>query len=125
MPLMNAIGAIYQIRDDILNLKASEYTKNEGFCKDITEGKFSFPIVHSINSDPKNMQLMNILRQRSDDITLKAYVVDYITSMQSFTYSYTKLNLLIVEAKSMVDELDAQIGPSTGISAFLETLKLD
>ncbi|KNG80406.1 farnesyltranstransferase [Aspergillus nomiae NRRL 13137] len=125
IPLMNKIGAIYQIRDDILNLKASEYTKNKGFCEDITEGKFSFPIVHSINSDPKNTQLLNILRQRSDDIALKACAVDYITSTQSFTYSYTKLNSLIVEAKSMVDELDAQMGPSTGMSAFLETLKLD
>ncbi|KAE8345077.1 hypothetical protein BDV24DRAFT_171030 [Aspergillus arachidicola] len=125
IPLTNTLGTIFQIRDDILNLSGKEYTKNKGFCEDITEGKFSFPIIHSINSDPRNMQLVNILRQRSEDNSLKAYAVDYITSTRSFTYSYGKLNSLIAEAKSMMEELDAQMGPSTGMCAFLEMLNLN
>ncbi|GFF81383.1 geranylgeranyl pyrophosphate synthase [Aspergillus lentulus] len=125
IPLTNTLGKIFQIRDDILNLTASEYAKNKGFCEDITEGKFSFPIIHSINSDPENMQLVNILRQKSDDDALKAYAVDYITSTRSFTYSYKKLNSLIAEAESMMDEMNAQMGPSTGMSVFLDMLKLN
>ncbi|KAL4995022.1 isoprenoid synthase domain-containing protein [Aspergillus recurvatus] len=123
--LTNTLGAIFQIRDDILNLKARAYVKNKGFCEDITEGKFSFPVIHSIRSDPSNKQLLSILRQRSDDDSLKAYAVDYITSTGSFTYSHEKLGSLIAEAGVMVGELDAQMGRSTGMWEFLGLLKLD
>ncbi|KAL6234063.1 hypothetical protein BDW75DRAFT_251662 [Aspergillus navahoensis] len=125
LPLTNTLGAIFQIRDDILNLKASDYVKNKGFCEDITEGKFSFPIIHSIRSDLNNKQLLNILRQRSDDDSLKAYAVNYITSTGSFNYSSEKLRSLIAEAEVMVAALDAQMGRSTGMWEFLELLKLD
>jgi len=35
--------------------------KNKGFAEDLTEGKFSFPIIHGIRSHPENNQIMNIL----------------------------------------------------------------
>ena len=35
--------------------------KNKGFAEDLTEGKFSFPIIHGIKSHPENNQIMNIL----------------------------------------------------------------
>ncbi|KAE8376635.1 isoprenoid synthase domain-containing protein [Aspergillus bertholletiae] len=124
IPITNTLGAIFQIRDDILNLKASAYAKNKGFCEDITEGKFSFPVIHSINSDPSNMQLVNILKQKSEDNSLKLYAVEYISSTGSFTYSYEKLDSLIVEAKSMIEELDAVMGRSTGMHGFLEFMEL-
>ncbi|GMF67148.1 unnamed protein product [Aspergillus oryzae] len=128
--VLDKTGGLFRLAVKLMQLESNqtcggEYTKNKGFCEDITEGKFSFPIIHSINSDPRNMQLMNILRQRSEDNSLKAYAVDYITSTRSFTYSYQKLNSLIAEAKSMVEELDAQMGPSRGMCAFLEMLNLN
>lgn len=48
--LVNAIGVLYQIRDDYINLASAEYHKNKSFCEDLTEGKFSFPIIHSIRT---------------------------------------------------------------------------
>ncbi|KAK2763879.1 geranylgeranyl pyrophosphate synthetase [Arachnomyces sp. PD_36] len=124
VPLANTLGTIFQIRDDILNLKDNTYTKNKGFCEDITEGKFSFLIIHSINSDPSNMQLVNILKQRSEDDMMKAYAVDYINSTRSFAYSYEKFNSLAAEAKSQMDELNIRMGPSAGMGEFLKMLDL-
>ncbi|KAG5788086.1 hypothetical protein H9Q69_012851 [Fusarium xylarioides] len=48
VPLVNILGVILQIRDDYLNLQSGKYAKNKGFGEDLTEGKFSFPIIHSI-----------------------------------------------------------------------------
>ncbi|EPQ26750.1 uncharacterized protein PFL1_05729 [Pseudozyma flocculosa PF-1] len=50
LPLVNLIGLLFQIRDDFMNLQSSKYAENKGFCEDLTEGKFSFPIIHSIRA---------------------------------------------------------------------------
>jgi len=42
------ISFILQIRDDFANLCLKEYADNKSFAEDLTEGKFSFPIVHAI-----------------------------------------------------------------------------
>ena len=46
--LMNLFGLYFQIRDDFANLCLQEYIENKSFAEDLTEGKFSFPIVHAI-----------------------------------------------------------------------------
>lgn len=50
IPLVNLIGLLFQIRDDYMNLQSGDYAENKGYCEDLTEGKFSFPIIHSIRS---------------------------------------------------------------------------
>lgn len=70
------------------------------------------------------MQLVNILKQKSEDNSLKLYAVEYMNSTGSFTYSYEKLDSLIVEARSMIEELDVVMGRSTGMHGFLEFLEL-
>lgn len=42
---------------------------NKGFCEDITEGKFSFPIIHSIRTVPHDHRLLSILKQRTNGTT--------------------------------------------------------
>ena len=59
VPLVNLIGILFQIRDDYQNLQDTQYTNNKGLCEDITEGKFSFPIVHAILSRPDDRQLIS------------------------------------------------------------------
>jgi geranylgeranyl diphosphate synthase type 3 len=60
VPLVNLIGILFQIRDDYQNLQDTQYTNNKGLCEDITEGKFSFPIIHAILSRPDDRQLISI-----------------------------------------------------------------
>lgn len=86
----NHLGIVYQIQDDFLNLQSLEYTKNKGFCEDLTEGKFSFPIIHAIRADPANKELLNILKQRTSDDSLKKYAVDYMRRKNSFAYCMDK-----------------------------------
>jgi hypothetical protein len=70
------------------------------------------------------MQLVNILRQRTEDELMKAYAVEYINSTQSFSYSYEKVSSLVAKAQSMVNQLNTRMGLSTGMSEFLELLEL-
>ena len=46
--LTSLLGLYFQIRDDYANLCLEEYTNNKSFAEDLTEGKFSFPILHAI-----------------------------------------------------------------------------
>ncbi|KAB8221939.1 terpenoid synthase [Aspergillus novoparasiticus] len=120
--LVDLLGIIFQIRDDYQNLQSDLYSKNKGFCEDLTEGKFSFLIIHSINSNPDNQQLLNILRQRSEEESVKKYAVEYIRSTGSFAYCQDRLASLLHEAKMMVNILEENVGFSKGIYDILAFL---
>ena len=64
IPLLNSLALYFQIRDDYLNLFSASYMQSKCYCEDLTEGKFSFPILHAIHkSGPEDTRLLNILRQ--------------------------------------------------------------
>ncbi|CAF1368352.1 unnamed protein product [Adineta steineri] len=52
----------FQIRDDYCNLISMEYSQNKTFCEDLTEGKYSFPIIHAIQNRPNDNRIQNILK---------------------------------------------------------------
>lgn len=57
-------GLYFQIRDDYCNLSLKEYSENKSFCEDLTEGKFSFPIIHAINTQKDDKQVLRKLNAR-------------------------------------------------------------
>lgn len=78
VPLVNIFGVYIQIRDDYMNLQSTEvsmhsvlflpeekaqhtlqHSDNKGFAEDLTEGKFSFPIVHGVRADEQNRVIMS------------------------------------------------------------------
>ena len=122
MPLVNVIGLLFQIRDDYMNLASSEYAENKGLCEDLTEGKFSFPIIHSIRSNPQNRQLINILKQKTTDDEIKKYAVKYMEGTGSFEYCRNILRELNHKAMSMIDAIDEGKGQGGGIKKFLDKM---
>ncbi|KAI1764139.1 isoprenoid synthase domain-containing protein [Hypoxylon sp. FL1150] len=122
VPLVNLLGIIFQIQDDYRNLWSPEYGQNKGFCEDLTEGKFSFPIIHSIRSNPSNLQLLNILKQKTTDEEVKRYAVKYMESTGTFEYTKKVLSILIERARKMADDMDDGKGKSAGIHKILEKL---
>jgi len=95
VPLVNLIGVYYQIRDDYMNLQSSEYETNKGFAEDLTEGKFSFPIVHGIRADTSNHQIINVLQKRPATPTLKHHTINYLEGhTKSFEYTRSVLESL-------------------------------
>ncbi|KNC46088.1 farnesyltranstransferase [Thecamonas trahens ATCC 50062] len=92
VPLANLIALHYQIRDDVLNLTDKRMQGLKGFCDDLTEGKFSFPVIHAIRARPNDSRLINIIRQRTTDPEVKRYAVRYMHSVGSFVYAEKVLN---------------------------------
>ncbi|KAL2115714.1 hypothetical protein VTJ04DRAFT_9969 [Mycothermus thermophilus] len=122
VPLVNIIGLIFQIADDYHNLFNSQYTANKGMCEDLTEGKFSFPVIHSIRSNPGDMQLLNILRQKTENEEVKRYAVAYMESTGSFEYTRKVLDVLIARARRMADEVDDGRGKAQGVHQILDRM---
>ena len=123
IPLVNTIGLLFQIRDDYMNLSSPSYTETKGVCEDLTEGKFSFPIIHSIRSDPSNLQLMNILKQKTTDMEVKKYAVRYMEKTGSFEYCRMVLGELHAQAIRMCEELDPERGEGyAGLTGFLQKM---
>jgi geranylgeranyl diphosphate synthase, type III len=122
VPLVNLIGIIFQIQDDYQNLSSPQYSQNKGLCEDLTEGKFSFPVIHSIRHNPENLQLLNILKQKTSDEQVKKYAVSYMDSTGSFDYCKKVLGELTDKARSMVDELDDGSNKGKAVLKILDRL---
>lgn len=116
VPLVNTIGLLFQVLDDHLNLSSPSYTQRKGLCEDLTEGKFSFPVIHAIRADPGNLTLINILRQKTEDEEVKKYAVAYMEKMGSFRYSREVMDTLRQRAEEKVSEVEVRVGIAGGES---------
>lgn len=110
-PLVSTIGLLFQILDDHLNLSpTSGYSSLKGICEDLTEGKFSFPVIHAIRADPSNQILINILKQKTSDEEVKKYALRYMESKGSFDYSARIIGELRGRSEEHIQRLEQQLG---------------
>lgn len=103
--LMATLGLYFQIRDDYANLQLKEYAENKSFCEDLTEGKFSFPVIHGIRVRPDDKQIISIVRQRTKDTDVKRYCVSLLEKLGSFEYTRQTMLRLDLEARRAIAEL--------------------
>jgi len=121
IPLVNLIGIYFQIRDDYMNLQSAQYSTNKGFAEDLTEGKFSFPVVHGVRADLSNRQIIDILEQRPTTPTLKHRAISYLKN-DTKSLEYTLGVLRSLEKRTM-DELK-RLGGNPGLEAIMDTLHI-
>ena len=79
--------------------------QTKSFCEDLTEGKFSFPIIHSVKSFPDDTRLLNILRQKTEDVDVKKHAVQWMERTGSMTYTRDTLKVLHSEVIVEIQEL--------------------
>jgi len=115
--LVNKLGIHFQLRDDYINLQSDQYMKEKGFCEDITEGKFSFPVIHCIKHD-KYHRLINILKQRTQDQEVLKFAVECIRNAGSFEYSLAYVLKIEGEARAEL----AKLGDNPKLSKILDAL---
>ncbi|KAJ3820037.1 farnesyltranstransferase [Lentinula raphanica] len=121
IPLMDLIGVMYQIRDDYSNLLDTTYSDTKGFAEDLTEGKFSFPLVHAIRADESDTQLLDIIRQRPKSPTLKRQALSYMENQtKSFDYTLAALRAL----QERIDEEVRALGGNSKLERLLNKLRI-
>jgi geranylgeranyl diphosphate synthase type 3 len=114
VPLINTIGLLFQVLDDLLNLSSPTYHARKGHAEDLTEGKFSFPVLHAVRADPSNLVLLNVLRQKTTDPEVKRYAVEYMQRCGSFDYTRRVIAELEKKAVREVGRLEERIGGREG-----------
>ncbi|KAF8902614.1 isoprenoid synthase domain-containing protein [Gymnopilus junonius] len=129
--LVNLIGVYFQIRDDLMNLQSTEVAHScvhlhvhlkKGFAEDLSEGKFSFPVVHGIHANKSNRQILNVLQKRPTTPTLKIYTIDYLKhTTKSFDYTLSVLANLEAQTRAEI----ARLGGNKGLEALMDLLHVD
>mmetsp|Transcript_1937 Transcript_1937/g.2898 ORF Transcript_1937/g.2898 Transcript_1937/m.2898 type:complete len:223 (+) Transcript_1937:1195-1863(+) len=119
--LVNLLAVYFQVRDDLINLASKNYQRNKSYCEDLTEGKYSFPIIHAVSNAPKgDTQVASILKQRTENFELKASVVAVLRhETKSFEYTNTYLENVYEQIMKEIELL----GGSPKLVALLDKLK--
>lgn len=120
IPVVNTLADMFQILDDYLNLQDSLYHKNKSFCEDITEGKFSFPIIHAIQKDLNDKRLIRILKQNTKDNDLKRYAVEIMNNLGSFEYT----RKIILEKRDELLDMVSKIGKNDYVVSIIQNMAL-
>lgn len=130
------IGRFFQIRDDYQNLASADYAKAKGFAEDLDEGKYSFMLIHCIQtleSEPElageMMQLRAFLVKRRHEGKLsqeaKREVLATMKKTESLQYTLSVLRGLHGELKKEVENLEAKFGEENfTLRVMLELLKV-
>jgi len=131
-----------------MNLQSSEYADNKGYCEDLTEGKFSFPVVHGVRADLGNRQILSesfdwdgirfvcadivvvcmsksltadVLQKRTTSVSLKKHTVDYLRhTTESFDYTRT----VLLELRARLDGEIARLGGNKALEKIVEALNV-
>lgn len=119
--LVNLLSIYFQVRDDFINLASSTYHRNKSFCEDLTEGKFSFPIIHGVrHAVPGDNYLLSILKQRTENVDLKRSFVEYLrTETRSFEYTKAYLDTVFHD----IEEEISAVGGSQHLMTLMEKLR--
>ena len=94
----------------------------KGYCEDLTEGKFSFPISHAMwIDDPRKDEILRILKIKTTDDDVKAYIVQCLTDSGSLAYTERVLEGLYERARTILDGIPQR---NTAVEALLEQMML-
>ncbi|XP_050343750.1 terpene synthase-like [Nymphalis io] len=119
----------FQIRDDYCNIckqealeewpgaEEKQVCKDDSFCEDITEGKFTIMIIHAMKTAACE-EIMNILRKRTRDVNLKKYFVLLLEKAGSLKYTEDVLSELDRKLRAEV----ARFGGNPMMESVLDEL---
>ncbi|KAE8372495.1 isoprenoid synthase domain-containing protein [Aspergillus bertholletiae] len=128
--LITLLGRYYQIRDDYQNLASDEYTAKKGFCDDLSEGKFSFPLIHLLEYSPNASTLHDIIFDRRSgnkaemSEETKSYIITQMNKVGSLQFTRGVLDSLFAAIWEAIERVEEIMGDNTAFKAVCTALKL-
>ncbi|GJC78710.1 fusicoccadiene synthase [Colletotrichum liriopes] len=137
------LGRYFQVRDDYKNLTSVDvgatsrltpetavYTQQKGFCEDLDEGKYSVPLIYTLETQPGNIQLINLLStgRKTGRLTKeqKECVLEIINKSGGFAYTRVVLLRLYSQISDALKELEFSFGSSNPeMKVLLELLRIE
>ena len=91
---------------------------------DITEGKFSFPLIHAVRA-AKDATLLTMLQQHTQDPALKQQAVAYMQDVtNSFAYTRDVWHALHTQTRTEIARLERTWGENQAMHRLLDALRI-
>ncbi|MFH0929227.1 MAG: polyprenyl synthetase family protein [Candidatus Aenigmatarchaeota archaeon] len=118
------IGVAFQIQDDVLNLVEGEFTEKKGLGEDITEGKRSLLVIHTLKeaSPEDRKRLLELLEMHTSDQKLRDEAIAIIKKYGSIEYSKDVARNMILDAWNDIDKLIPDSDAKKKLKAFADYL---
>jgi geranylgeranyl diphosphate synthase type I len=120
-----SIGVAFQIQDDVLDLKGADFAeKKGGRGKDITEGKRSLIVIHTLkvaNSEDKR-RLVEILNMHTSDQTLIDEAITIVEKYGSIEYVKKFARKIVEESWREAEKLIPASDAKEKLNAFAKFL---
>lgn len=95
-------------------------SEQKGYCEDLTEGKFSFPVSHAMwTDDPSKGEILRILKSKTTDDMVKTYVVECLKKSGSLEYTRVTLEGLYERARILLAAIPQ---PNPAVEALFDKL---
>ncbi|CAH1375947.1 unnamed protein product [Tenebrio molitor] len=102
--LAQILGKFFHVYDDYINLKSMDgYLMTENNCNTISQGKFSFPVIHAIRSHQDDVQM---IRQKPTTEEILKYSLHLLEEFGSFEYTRQTLRMLKNEAEEEMNKFE-------------------
>ncbi len=108
------LGLAFQIQDDVLDLTSKGFAKKKGgFGQDVTEGKRSLMVIHTLEtaSSADKKRLIQILNMHISDQKLRNEAIQIMQKYKAIDYARTFAMNLMNESWDAIDKL---LPPSEG-----------
>jgi len=117
-----AIGIAFQIRDDTLSIVGEEFASKKGYGDDITEGKRSLLVIHTLKNahDQERKRLLEILDSHTTDKALIQEAISIIKKYKAVDYATGIAERLVKETWETADPLLPESEAKKTVKAFLD-----
>ena len=120
-----SLGIAFQMKDDVLDLTSAQFTeKKGGRGQDITEGKRSLPVVHTLRvSNARDMKrLVEILNMHTSDQKLMDEAIAIMQKYDSIEYAKRFAKRIVKGSWNEAEQLLPASGSKEKLKAFAEFL---
>ncbi|RAK94795.1 bifunctional terpene synthase/polyprenyl synthetase family protein [Aspergillus ibericus CBS 121593] len=122
------MGRWYQVRDDYMNLQSTDYSNLKGFCEDLDEGKFSYPVIRACNTSSSAQDIIlgafQAQQGSSDKLAraTKLQILRLIDSTGALDHTWKLVRDLHREIGAEIGVLEGKLGGNPMLRGMMKAL---